>query len=98
MGTRSVPSHAKGRRMPLFGAHFSIAGGLYKAAETAAELDCGTFQLFTKNASQWSAKPITDDEVRAFRAAVRKAKVKYPTAHDSYLINLAAPGDDLFNK
>ncbi len=84
--------------MPLFGAHFSIAGGFFKAAEAAAELDCGTFQLFTKNASQWSGKPITDAEVKAFRAAVRKAKVSYPTAHDSYLINLAAPGDELFDK
>jgi deoxyribonuclease-4 len=84
--------------MPLFGAHFSIAGGLYKAAETAAALDCGTVQLFTKNASQWAGKPLGDDEVAAFRAAVRKARLKHPTAHDSYLINLAAPGDELFEK
>ena len=84
--------------MPLFGAHFSIAGGLYKAAETAADLACGTVQLFTKNASQWAARPITDEEATTFRAAVRRAKLKYPTAHDSYLINLAAPGDELFRR
>jgi deoxyribonuclease-4 len=84
--------------MPLFGAHFSIAGGLHKAAETAAALDCGTVQIFSKNANQWAGKPLGDDEVAAFRAAVRKARLKYPTAHDSYLINLAAPGDELFEK
>ncbi|HET6573805.1 MAG TPA: deoxyribonuclease IV [Fimbriiglobus sp.] len=84
--------------MPLFGAHVSIAGGLHKAAETAAALDCGTMQIFSKNASQWAGKPLTDDEVAAFKAAVRKARLKYPTAHDSYLINLAAPGDELFEK
>jgi deoxyribonuclease-4 len=84
--------------MPLFGAHLSIAGGLFKAAEAAAELKCDTVQLFTKNASQWKAKPLAADEVATFKAAVKKAKVKFPTAHDSYLINLAAPGDDLYRK
>lgn len=84
--------------MPLFGAHFSIAGGLHKSAETALALECDTLQLFTKNASQWYAKPLTDADVAAFKAAVRKAKLKFATAHDSYLINLAAPGDELFAK
>lgn len=84
--------------MPLFGAHLSIAGGLHKAAEAAAELNCETVQLFTKNASQWKAKPLTPDEITAFKTAVKSAKLKYPTAHDSYLINLAAPGDDLYRK
>lgn len=84
--------------MPLFGAHCSIAGGLHRAAEIAAELDSGTVQLFTKNANQWSARPIADSEAKAFKAAVRQARLKHPTAHDSYLINLAAPGDELFEK
>jgi deoxyribonuclease-4 len=84
--------------MPLFGAHMSISGGLIKAAESAYALGMQTVQLFTKNASQWVGKPLGDDEVAAFKAAVRKAKLKYPTAHDSYLINLAAPGDELFEK
>lgn len=84
--------------MPLFGAHCSIAGGLHRAAEIAAELDSGTVQLFTKNANQWSARPIADSEAKAFKAAVRQARLKHPTAHDSYLINLAAPGEELFAK
>jgi deoxyribonuclease-4 len=84
--------------MPLFGAHMSVAGGLYRAAELAAEQECDTVQLFTKNANQWAGKPLTDDDVRAFKKAVKAAKLKYPTAHDSYLINLAAPGDELYRK
>lgn len=84
--------------MPLFGAHLSVAGGLHKAADAAAALGCGTVQLFTKNASQWAAKPLRDDEITAFKSAVKSAKLKFPTAHDSYLINLAAPGDELWQK
>lgn len=84
--------------MPLFGAHLSIAGGLHNAIASAVELKCGTVQLFTKNASQWAARPLTDAEVAAFRGALGDSDLRFPTAHDAYLINLAAPGDELFAK
>ena len=84
--------------MPIFGAHLSVAGGLHHAAEAAAALGMGTVQVFTKNANQWAAKPLTDDQVTAWQAAVKRAKLQFSTAHDSYLINLAAPGDELYRK
>lgn len=82
----------------LIGAHLSIAGGLHKAVEAAVALGCPTMQMFTKNASQWAAKPLTDDDVRTFRAAVKDAGLVQLAAHDSYLINLAAPDDVLYRK
>lgn len=84
--------------MPYFGAHLSIAGGLTKAVSAAESLACDTLQIFTKNANQWTGKPLAPKEADAFRKAVREAKLKHVTAHDSYLINLAAPGDDLYEK
>jgi deoxyribonuclease-4 len=82
----------------LLGAHFSTAGGIVNAVRTAVRFECQTLQLFTKNTAQWAAPPLTDDAARAFRAEAAAAKLVYLTAHDSYLINLAAPGDELFNK
>ena len=84
--------------MPLFGAHFSVAGGLTNAVATAVRFECDTLQLFTKNASQWAAKPISDADASAFRHAATAAGLRFLTAHESYLINLAAPGDELFRK
>jgi deoxyribonuclease-4 len=84
--------------MPLFGAHMSVAGGLHNAVAASVALGCETVQIFTKNASQWSGKPLRDDEVRTFRRAVADAGLRFQTAHDSYLINLAAPDDDLYRK
>ena len=84
--------------MPLFGAHFSIAGGLTNAVATAVRFECGTLQLFTKNASQWACKPIADDDAKSFRKSAKSAKLKLLTAHDSYLINLASPAEELFRK
>ncbi len=84
--------------MPLLGAHMSIAGGYYKAARAAAELGMDTVQLFTKNNNQWRAKPITDEDVRLFQEAMSESGLKIPCAHDSYLINVASPKDELWQK
>jgi deoxyribonuclease-4 len=84
--------------MPLFGAHLSIAGGLQNAISSAVTLGCDSLQIFSKNASQWKGKPLTSEDVKVFREAVVGARLRYPTAHDSYLINLAAPDDDLYGK
>ena len=84
--------------MPLFGSHLSIAGGYYKAVDTAAELGLQTVQLFTKNNNQWAAKPLSDEDVRLFREAIQRTGVQRPCAHDSYLINLASPDETLWKK
>ena len=84
--------------MPLFGSHLSIAGGYFKAAETAGALGLQTVQLFTKNNNQWAGKPLTDEDVRLFREAIARTGIQRPCAHDSYLINLASPDDILWQK
>lgn len=84
--------------MPYFGSHLSIAGGYYKAVETAGQLAMDCVQLFTKNNNQWNGKPITSEEVRVFRDRLEGTGIHHPIAHDSYLINLASPVDELWNK
>lgn len=84
--------------MAMLGAHMSIAGGYYKAVEAAHRAGCQCVQLFTKNNNQWRAKPITDDDVAAFRGRLAELRIKHPISHDSYLINLASPDDELWKK
>lgn len=84
--------------MPPFGAHLSVSGGLHNACVAASALECGTLQIFTKSPNQWAAKPLTDSDVATFRKAARAAKLKHVTAHDSYLINLAAQDEPLWQK
>ncbi len=84
--------------MPLFGAHMSIAGGCHHALLAAAAHGCETVQLFTKSSNQWAAKELTDDDVRLFRQTLRQTRLRFPTAHDSYLINLASPDEALYRK
>jgi deoxyribonuclease-4 len=84
--------------MPPLGAHQSIAGGYHKAVEIARRTGCDCVQVFTKNNNQWRAKPITPDDARQFREALATLGVTHPISHDSYLINLASPDDELWKK
>src|SRR5437879_5414805 len=84
--------------MPLLGAHMSVAGGCHNALLAAQAHSCGTVQLFTKNANQWNAKDLTDEEVGLFRKTLRQTGVRLPMAHDSYLINLASPDEALYRR
>ncbi len=84
--------------MPLLGAQTSIAGGYYRAVEAAARFGMETVQLFTKNNNQWRAKPLSDADIRQFRTALVDHGIQVPCAHDSYLINLASPKDELWDK
>jgi deoxyribonuclease IV len=82
----------------ILGAHQSIAGGYYRSVEWATASTCACVQLFTKNNNQWAGKPITPDEAAKFRTAHDTAKLLHPLAHNSYLINLAAPDETLWEK
>lgn len=84
--------------MPLLGSHMSIAGGYYKAVEAAGKLKMDTVQVFTKNNNQWRAKEITGPEAEQFRAAMKEHNIVRPLSHASYLINLAAEADELWEK
>src|SRR5215211_6427985 len=84
------------RRVHL-GAHMSIAGGCYNALTRGRDVGCDAVQLFTKNASQWKAKPLTDEDIARFQATLAATGYSPDVlmVHDSYLINLATADPDL---
>lgn len=82
----------------MFGSHLSIAGGMHNALLEAEKLKLGTVQVFTKNQAQWVAKPLADDAIATWRTHADRLGFKRIVAHDSYLINLAAKDDALWNK
>jgi deoxyribonuclease-4 len=82
------------------GAHLSVAGGLETCFARAAELGCGSAQIFVKNQRQWAAKPLAAADAGRFAAAWRAegAGVKSAVAHATYLVNLAAEDGTIFAK
>lgn len=84
--------------MLRLGAHMSIAGGLDKALDRAVEVGSDAVQIFTANQRQWKGREISDEEVRTFKARQRETGIWPVVSHNSYLINLASPKDDLWEK
>ena len=81
-----------------FGAHFSIAGGVDRAAERAREVKADCLQMFVKSPSQWRFATLSEDEVRRFRTTAREAGLRPLVGHASYLVNLAGPDETLYEK
>jgi len=67
----------------------SVAGGLPFAIARAHLHECEALQIFTKNANQWRARPLGDDEIAAFRHAAADTGIQPIVSHASYLINIA---------
>jgi deoxyribonuclease-4 len=82
----------------LLGAHQSIAGGVEKALERGQSVGCDTVQIFVKSPNRWSSKPLDEENIVAFGEAVEETAIWPVFAHAPYLINLAAPEDDLWQK
>jgi deoxyribonuclease-4 len=81
-----------------FGAHMSIAGGLEKSIHRAKQAGCDALQIFTKNSNQWKAKPLAEEQVDVYKSCLAASSIYPVVAHDSYLINLASPDDELWEK
>jgi deoxyribonuclease-4 len=76
----------------------SIAGGVAQALWRGRETGCDVIQIFTKNAMQWRAKPLTKDDSASFLKARQETRVSPIAVHGSYLINLASLDDGLYER
>lgn len=83
--------------MPL-GAHLPTSKGFIAALELARQLHCDCLQIFSKSPRQWNAAPLDETKAIAFREAWSSAEFAPLVAHDSYLINLAAPDPAVLEK
>lgn len=82
----------------LLGAHISSAGGLFKAFQRAEDIGCETMLIFTKSNRQWRAKPLTEQDIAKFKSAQTASSVSPVAVHATYLINIASPKPDLWEK
>lgn len=80
------------------GAHESIAGGLHLAFDRARSVGCDAVQLFVKSNRAWGMKPLTGEDIRLFREKAAETGIHPPVGHASYLLNPAAPDEELWRK
>lgn len=82
------------------GAHVSAAGGVENAPVNAHRIGATAFALFTKNQRQWVAKPLTEENISAFKLNCEKYGYlpKQILPHNSYLTNLGHPEKEALQK
>ena len=82
----------------LIGAHMPTSGGLFKSLVAGKEIGCSAVQLFTGSPRQWAHPPMKEEAVELFLKAKAETGIPFTVAHDSYLINLAAPSEEVMAK
>ncbi|MGC8672334.1 MAG: deoxyribonuclease IV [Thermoplasmata archaeon] len=82
----------------IIGGHMSIGGGFSDVPARARSIGLDAMQVFTKNQRQWISKPLNMDDVHHYIDNMKKYGIRITVAHASYLVNLAAPEQDKFQK
>ncbi|QQX81487.1 deoxyribonuclease IV [Shewanella sp. KX20019] len=84
----------------LIGAHVSASGGIANAPINAAAIGANAFALFTKNQRRWVSKALDEKQIELFQENCQIANISMDAIlpHDSYLINLGHPDDELLTK
>ena len=83
-------------RPVLYGAHCS--GGIKKALDRAGELDVDALQLFVQSPRAWRFPDHDPADVEAFRDRRVELGISAVLVHALYLVNLASPNDELYEK
>jgi len=81
-----------------FGVHIRMDHGLIRALDRARELSCEAVQLFSGNPNGWARKPLDPETAAGFAARAAELDIHPIVLHTPYLLNLAAPDDEIWAK
>jgi deoxyribonuclease-4 len=84
-----------GRRI---GAHLPLGGGMLRAADRAREIGATALQVFADNPTAWKRRAHPPADLEPFRARLAEHGVAPLAIHAAYLINLAGPEDDFWER
>lgn len=82
----------------IIGGHMSIGEGFSKVPERASAIGLNSAQVFTKNQRQWISRPLDENDVKLYLENMSRYGIVITVAHASYLVNLAAPDEEKWEK
>lgn len=80
------------------GVHCSIRGSILNSIKEARDLNCETFQMFSRSPRNWKRKKMKKSEIKEFIAQKEKFDLKPLALHLPYLLNLASSKRSLRKK
>ena len=82
----------------FIGAHVSSAGGIHTAIDRAEEMGADSVQVFTQSPRMWRPTNHPPENFERFKERRAEAGIDGVLCHALYLINLANPKDDFYDK
>jgi deoxyribonuclease-4 len=80
----------------LIGAHVSSSGGIHTAIDRAVAIEAESVQVFTQSPRMWRPTNHAPENIERFKE--RRAEVGAVLCHALYLVNLASPKDEFYEK
>lgn len=78
------------------GCHVSIAGGIERAPERAADLGCEVFQIFSRSPRGGPAPGLNESNLSAFQSGMKKFRQAECLIHTPYFINFGSADNRIF--
>ena len=82
----------------LFGAHVSASGGIHTTIDRIEELGGDSVQLFTQSPRAWRPTNHPPANFERFKERRAEAGIEGAVCHALYLVNLASPNDEVYEK
>ncbi len=82
----------------MIGAHVSSAGGIHTAVDRAEEMGADSVQVFTQSPRMWRPTNHPPENFERFKERRAEVGLGGVLCHALYLVNLASPKDDLYEK
>jgi len=82
----------------ILGAHLSTSGGIHTAVDRAEAIGAESLQIFTQSPRMWRPTAHDPANVERFKERRAEAGLGAVLCHAIYLVNLASPDDELYEK
>ena len=82
----------------LIGAHVSSAGGIHTAIDRAEAIGADSVQVFTQSPRMWRPTNHPPENLERLKERRAEAGIGGVLCHALYLVNLASPKDDFYEK
>jgi deoxyribonuclease-4 len=82
----------------FIGAHVSSSGGIHTAIDRAEAMGADSVQVFTQSPRAWRPTNHPPENFERFKERRAEAGIDGVLCHALYLVNLASPKDDLYEK
>ncbi len=82
----------------LIGAHVSSSGGIHTAIDRAEAIGAESVQVFTQSPRAWRPTNHPPENIQRFKERRAEAGIGGVLCHALYLVNLASPKDDIYER